>query len=471
MATATKSQQIEDVLEAERRGLIAPNFGFWLASSRPDMPEARWDYRHMLAMQESFDGVTRGDYLRLLIQVSGRHGKTEHMKGYAGYTLDRDRRTRVLFCTYNQKQANKVSRQVQRNVKALGVTLDAGGVELWETPEGGYFQPAGVGTGVASVNADLILIDDPIGTRAEAESQAHRDMVWDWLTTDILARAEPHTRVVFSMPRWHADDPAGRMQIRQADRWHLVDMPGRALEDDQLGRSPDELLWPELRNEEWHAAMRADLLEYGYASFIQCRPRPREGGLFKDKWWKELGAVPAHGQMVRYWDTAGTTPRGGDHDPDYTAGALVCAMESDQRAIVDVARFRLSVNERDNRIVETAKADMAQYAGRIRWWFETESGIAGKERTDQIIRRVQALGMPCYADPRPTKSKVDRYEPLASKAEAGNVFLCPGDWSAAFRDEMADMPGGRHDDQADAVAGADAKLARTNTVTFGTYRV
>lgn len=465
---------VADELEMERRGLIPPDFGLWMQHKRRDLPEARWAAPHMIAMQHEFDLVTAGETPRLLLQVAGRHSKTEHMKGYAAYRLHRDPRTEVLFTTHSQDQANTVSDKVKDLAKRCGVKLRRDATEHWATEEGGGFRAIGIGAGTASVNADLIMIDDPLRHRADAESETIRNRVWDSITTDLIARATPTTAVIVSMPRWHVDDPAGRMQ---ADRWghkglwRVLDLPGRALENDPLGRTVGAPLWPDFLDEAWHENERALLGQYGYASFIMCRPTVREGGMFKDAWWRELDSIPGSGRMVRYWDTAGTTPRDLDHDPDYTAGALLCAMPSDQIAIVDVARCRKSVRERDLFMLEVCKSDLAKYAGRVTWWLETESGIAGKERSEQIQRQIQALGMPCYLDPRPSKSKLERYEPLASKAEAGNVFLCPGDWRGPYRFEMSDIPGGTHDDQADAVAGADAKLATRHTVEFGTYRI
>jgi predicted phage terminase large subunit-like protein len=130
-------------------------------------------------------------------------------------------------------------------------------------------------------------------------------------------------------------------------------------------------------------------------------------------------------------------------------------------------RFQKSVAARDARLREVCAQDLARYPGRIRWWIETEAGIAGAERTAELVRGLQAMGMPVYTE-HPTGSKEIRAEPLASKAEAGNVWLCPGPWRDAFRSEAADFPGGRHDDQVDAAAGADAKLANTFTVTVQT---
>lgn len=471
--TADDIVELEAVTwEMERRGLIPPDFGCWLDRSRPSM---RWDYRHLRHIQRVLDQVTEGELLRVLLQVAGRHGKTETVSSYAAYRIAKQWETRVLWVTYSQPQAHKVSRQIRRMALAQGarISSDRDSAGEWETVEGGGLRALGVGTGTASVNADLIIVDDPIGNRADAESEARRDQVWDSLTTDILARCEPHTAVIFSMPRWHLDDPAGRFQSRQAGRWHVVDMPGRAEAptkenpwEDVLGRSVGEPLWPELRPASWHDGMRIDLGEYGYSSFIGCRPRPREGGMFKWDWWRELPQVPKAGRMVRYWDLAGTAPKKQGHDPDYTAGALLCRLDDDRTAIVDVARFRESVAKRDAMIIETARDDIRLYRPRLSWWIETEAGISGEERTASLVRKLQALGLAVHTE-HPTGSKLLRAEPIASAAESGNVLLCPGEWRDTFRLEAADFTGtgSAHDDQIDAAAGAFAKLG----VSVGTW--
>ncbi len=322
---------------------------------------------------------------------------------------------------------------------------------------------------MASVNADLIIIDDPVGSREDAESQAHRDRLWDWITSDLLARCEPHTAVLFTMSRRHRDDPAGRLLDRLKDRWQIIDMPGRA-ERGEPERGTGDQLWPELRGDEWLEEKRAEMGEYGFASLIQGHPRPREGGMFKWLWWEMLEDVPKAGAMVRYWDVAGTEARGRGHEPDYSAGALLCRMTDLRTAVVNVTRFRKSVAARDAELELIARADMSQYPGRVTWWLETEAGIAGVDRTAAVIRRLQALGLTVRAE-HPTGKKVHRAEPLASAAEAGNVLLCPGIWRDAFRSEAADFPNGSHDDQIDAAAGSFSKLTTPlPAVLFTEYR-
>ncbi len=449
---------------------VSPDrFGAWMAETRP---EFRWDYAHFVAMQEKLDAVTAGTRKRVYFQIPIRHGKTEHNTvGYAVYRTERDPRTRILLGSYSEKQAQKFSREIRRAVRARGrveLSTDRDTAGEWETAAGGGVRAVGAGAGVASVNADIILIDDPIGSRDDAESPAKRDRVWDWLTNDILARCEPHTAVIVTMSRWHMDDPAGRLMDQQSARWTILDLPAEAEANDPLGRALGQPLWPELRGAEWLAEKREELGAYGFASLLQGRPRPREGGMFKWAWWQLLDAVPATGPMVRYWDLAGTEPRGGRHDPDYSCGALGCRMPDQRTAFVDIARFRKSVAARDAELELICRADRAAYGNRVQWWIEKEAGIAGEERTAQIVRRLQAIGMTVHTE-HPTGNKTLRAEPLASKAEAGNAVLCTGGrradgapintWLDPFRSEAADFPNGTHDDQIDAAAGADAKLS------------
>ncbi len=433
-------------------------FGPWMATARP---EHRWDARHFVTMQGALDRVTSGEIRRVYFQIPIRHGKTEHNTiSYAAYRLKRNPKTRILVGSYNDKRAQKFSRQIRKFASALGVELskDRNAAGEWETAAGGGVTAVGAGAGVASVNADLILIDDPLGSRDDAESQAKRDQVWDWLTNDILARCEPHTAVVMTMSRWHQDDPAGRLKDQQGQRWVMIDLPAEAEANDPLGRVLNEPLWPELRDREWLEEKRGELGEYGFASLLQGRPRPREGGMFKWAWWQLIDEVPKQGRIIRYWDLAGTEPKGKGHDPDYTAGAALCRMADLRTAIVDVERFRKSIHERDTELVAIAKRDITSYKGRVSWWIETEAGIAGEDRTKELVRKLQALGLSVTTE-HPTGNKVFRAEPLASAAGASNVVLCPGEWRDAFRSEASDFPNGKHDDQIDAASGAYAKVS------------
>lgn len=479
--------------QQQKKDVVSSSYGEWIAEARPELrsgeddddqitQHVRWDYPHFVLMQVELDAVTAGQQRRVLFQIPIRHGKTQHNTiGYAAYRIIRKPSTRVLICSYNQLMADKFSREIKKIVLKEGVVLsdDRDSAREWETRDGGGVRALGAGSGAASIDADLIIIDDPIGKREDAESQAVRDAVWDWITNDILARCEPHTSVIMQMSRWHKDDPAGRLQDKQKARWRVIDLPARALKyeptkplsvdncPDPLGRKEGAALWPELRGEEWLVEKRDELGEYGFASLLMGRPRPREGGMFKWAWWQVLEEEPLKWAqpLVRYWDLAGTDKKEGN-DPDWTSGTLGGRMTDQRTALVDVERFRNSVHARDTKMIECAKSDLAKYRDRMHapgviWWIEAESGIAGEDRTTDLVRKLQALGLAVYTE-HPTGNKALRAEPLSSKAEAGNVVLVRGAWNDVFRTEAADFTGRgeTHDDQVDSAAGCDAKLSK-----------
>lgn len=462
---AFRPRLISETAPTDERPPVTARFGEWMAQARP---EFSWTARHFIHMQSVLDRVTTGEFRRVVFQVSIRHGKTEHNTvGYGAYRLEKDPRTRLIVASYNQRKADKFSRAIRKIARARGVLIsdERDAASEWETVAGGEVRAVGAGTGVAGENADVIIIDDPLGSRVDAESQAKRDQVFDWISNDLLGRAEDHTVVLFTMSRWHKDDPAGRIIAGLAGKWELVDLPGRAEKDDVLGRKIGEPLWPEVRGERWHDEKRAEMNEYGYASQVQGRPRPREGGMFKTRWWQHLPEAPKAGRLIRYWDLAGTKKKADkkSHDPDWSAGALECRMPDERTALVHVARFRETPAVRDAKMVAIARTDVARYRNRgIEWWIETEAGIEGERRTADLVRKIQAVGMTTHTE-HPTGSKELRAEPVASAAESGNFILGPDDedepWVDDFIAESADFPTGNHDDQIDGASGAYAKLA------------
>lgn len=444
-------------------------FNEWMRHARPQYD---WSAKHFQLMHAALDRLSSGEITRLMYQISARHGKTESLISFATRTLELAPATEIVVASYNQDQANELSGKIRDMAaeRGVGVRGDKDAVKRWKTSAGGGIKAVGVGGKLASVNAGLVIVDDPIGSRFDAESQVTRDKIWGWLTDDVLARATMKTRIVISHPRWHVDDIIGRLRERQGERWHIIDLPGRAEANDPLGRAIDEPLWPAERGEDWHEMYRAEVGEYGYASLCLGRPRPREGGMFKTACIGKMETFPAQGELVRYWDLAGTQPKGRNHDPDFTAGALLCRMTDQSTAAFNVARFRKGVYERDVELRNVCAADLQKHRGRIRWWIEAEAGIAGEQRTSTLVRELQAMGMPVYTE-HPTGSKIIRAEPFASAVGARNVFLCPESgekWHDAFLGELADFPNGRHDDQVDAASGAFNKLAvPIRTISFG----
>ncbi|MBK8303908.1 MAG: hypothetical protein IPK98_11095 [Chloracidobacterium sp.] len=98
----------------------------------------------------------------------------------------------------------------------------------WETPEGGGVKAVGVGSGVTGFGADLIIIDDPVRSRAHAESTNNREKIWDWYSTDLHTRLEPNAGISRPDPntlaRRRSRRPLIRASVGNGEKWgyHLT---------------------------------------------------------------------------------------------------------------------------------------------------------------------------------------------------------------------------------------------------------
>ena len=169
------------------------------------------------------------------------------------------------------------------------------------------------------------------------------------------------------------------------------------------------------------------------------------GALFQRHWFQLVDDYPRDARRIRYWDLASTP------DGDWTAGALV-AMQDGQYWLADLRRVRATPKGVEDLVRQTAALD-----GRaVHVFIEQEPGSSGKATIDHYQRHV----LPGYVvrGHRTTGSKVERAGPVASAAEAGNLYLADGVWNGAFLDEAEQFPLAAHDDQIDALSGAVTML-------------
>jgi predicted phage terminase large subunit-like protein len=126
--------------------------------------------------------------------------------------------------------------------------------------------------------------------------------------------------------------------------------------------------------------------------------------------------------------------------------------------VEDVVRGQWSSWQRDQVMLQTARADQAKYQHLQPYIVvEREGGSAGLDSVSATARLFE--GFPISAD-LPTGSKEARAEPFAAQCEAGNVCLVRGAWNADYIDELCLFPMGVYSDQVDASSGAFNRLAQ-----------
>jgi predicted phage terminase large subunit-like protein len=427
-------------------------FAAWLQRASPDY---KWDWPYLQLIRAHLDRITDGTLKRLAIFIPPRHGKSALATiRYPVYRLLCEPALRVIIGCYNSLLAEKFSRQALRIARECGVSLnpERQAVHDWETLAGGGLRAVGVGAGITGQGGGLVIIDDPVKSREEANSLAYRERVWDWYREDLYTRLEPGGAVVLIQTRWHEDDLAGRILASEtAGEWTVLNLPAEAEAGDPLGRAAGEPLCPERFDRAALADIRATLGTWAYTALYQQRPLPAGGGMFKREWLPIVEAAPAQAIKVRYWDKAGSQGAG-----DYSACVRMSKTPDGLYYVEDVVRGQWSAFER--RRIERQTAEIDGIAVAV--WLEQEPGSGGKESAEESVSRL--AGFNVHAEPV-TGAKDVRAAPFAAQCEAGNVRLVRGAWCASYIDELVSFPSGVHDDQVDASAGAFNKLAMAGT--------
>lgn len=432
------------------------NFGDWLEYATPTF---NWHWRNLVFVRKILARVTAGKLRKLMIFMPPRHGKSEMVTvRYPVWRMLAQPDLRCIIGAYNNDLAMQFSRKGQRVAMEAGLQLAVMRADDWETTAGGGVRATGVGAGITGRGANLIIIDDPVKSREEANSSAYRERCWQWYTNDLYTRLEPNGALILIMTRWHQDDLAGRILDSEDGRnWTVVSMAALAEEGlpDVLHRKPGEALCPERFDEQALVGIRTVLGSWAFAALYQQRPLPREGGMIERAWLPIVKAAPVDiVRRIRYWDKAASL------DGKRTAGVRMAKAYSGEFFVEHVICGQWTTHNRRQVMLQTAQMDGMT----VEQWIEQEPGSSGVDSVQDEIRLLE--GFTARAD-RPSGDKDTRLEPFAAQAEAGNVKLLEGAWNQIYIDEMTTVPGGAYRDQADATAGAFNKLV---TLSAGTGR-
>lgn len=227
----------------------------------------------------------------LIVSVPPRHSKSETLLHFMALLLSRFSHMRIAYSSYAQTFSETQAIKAHRYAKASGVQPNPlmANRKDWQTNEGGGIFATGVGGEFTGRGADLLVIDDPVANRDQANSPTYRNKVWAWFEDVAETRLEPGASCVLLMTRWHADDLAGRL-IANRSEYEVIRLPaladgldplGKNQAADPLGREVDAPLWPARYDFEALDKIRKDK-PYTFASLYQGLPRPREGTLLSE---------------------------------------------------------------------------------------------------------------------------------------------------------------------------------------------
>ena len=218
---------------------------------------------------------SKTESVRAVISTPPQHAKSRTILAALIWLLLQDSTKRHGYVSYAQQFARDQSYIARTAAQQTGLELSAESLDRWRTPAGGGLMFSGVGGPLTGSAIDgLLVVDDAVKNRQEAESALYRERTWEWFTSAALTRVHPGGSVICVATRWHQEDLSGRL-IKQG--WENVNLPAI--------NSNGDALWPEQRPLEWLEGQRAQIGEYDFAALYQGEPRPRGGAVFRDAFY------------------------------------------------------------------------------------------------------------------------------------------------------------------------------------------
>ena len=411
--------------------------------------------RHQSYIAECLERAANREsgWTRLIFHAPPQHGKSLLCsKLFPAWYRGKFPDDPIIITAYGDDHAHSFSRFVRNTIDSReyqrifpGVFLasDSGGVEHWDlaAPHRGEFHAAGIMGQITGKGAMLLVLDDPIKNRQDAESTTIRERFKDQWRSTLATRVHANGIIIMIMTRWHEDDAAGFL-IREAfPSFRYIKLSALADRDDILGRRYKGPLWPQRFPQPFLLNQKIQLGSYEFEALYQGHPKPPGGFIFKRDWFTVIDKAPVGLQWCRYWDLAVSTKQ----SADYTA-SLRTAVDKDGNVYYsNMIRGRWQWPDVRKKIKVTCLQNQED-------WHAIEMGGTQSGMVQEMWNDEELAGLPITGVPVTMDKKV-RAIPLSARAEAGKIYLVDGDWVPDFIDEMISFDHGEHDDQVDTATG------------------
>ena len=294
---------------------------------------------HHKKIADALEKVERGEIKRLMIFAPPRHTKSElASRRFPAWYLGKNPNRQIICTTYSHEFAADFGRDVRnivasdeyKNLFETTLREDSKSANRWHTTQNGVYVSTGIGGALTGRGGNIILIDDPLKNRDEADSELIREKIWKWYTSTLYTRLMPGGSIILVLTRWHEDDLAGRLleQEKQGgDKWEVINL--RAIENE--GTRNEKALWPQWYDLNALHAIKKAIGHRDWISLYQQEPKPIEGTLIKREWFKRHYHDETPKRLNAYITTDfATDPNGGDFtefgvwgiDEDFNVWAL-----------------------------------------------------------------------------------------------------------------------------------------------------
>lgn len=413
------------------------------------------------------EALERGEISRLMgFMPPGAAKSTYAVDVFTPWFLGRAKDRSVLTVTYASSLAGRRGRKARSVTRQpvfahiFDVRPQTGHARTidWSLDNGSDWMGAGILAGITGNRADLIVIDDPVKGRNEADSDLVRRRTREEFDDTVRTRLKANGRIVLIQTRWHEDDLAGSLLptdydgrsgpvlCRDGEIWEVVNIPAQAeREDDPLGRKVGAYLWPEYWPETHWPQFRLNPRTWN--ALYQQRPRPEEGSYFERGWFKRFqdDELP---KDLRYYGSSdyAVTSGGGDF-----TRLTVWGMDA-QYNLWRVASWggQTSADQWIERQCDLI-ADFRRRGG-VRRWFG-ESGVIQRAVEPMLRAKMKARSVSCPLEwLSSAQDKATRARAAQALVREGRIYIRDDGDGDCFIDECVAFPTGRHDDEVDTLS-------------------
>jgi predicted phage terminase large subunit-like protein len=401
-------------------------------------------------VQTFVETYTGNPYDILVLSCPPQHGKsltvTETFPSwYVGKYPDR----RCIIACYNDDFAGKFGRRNKGKIDEVGQFVfdiklkKSSDRDMEISNHDGSIITRGIMSGITGNSGDLIIIDDPIKNRQEADSLTYRERLWEEWQNSIKTRTQSGTKIIIIQTRWHEDDLSGRV-IREENNVEVVNIPVEAEADDILGRPIGDALCPEIgKDNKWLEIFKQSYITDSVGGGIRAwnalymgRPTSAEGNIFKREWWQYYDKLPDNIPLVGI--SVDATFKDSDTS-DFVAIEVWGKLNGDYY-LIDLIKRRMDFPE----TLRAIKHMNSKYPQR-------HSILVEDKANGSAIISMLKHELGSIIPITPKESKVGRANAITGIVEGGNVYLPRyADFTNEFVEEFASFPNGAHDDMVDA---------------------
>ncbi|MFT6672684.1 MAG: putative phage terminase large subunit-like protein [Afipia broomeae] len=370
---------------------------------------------------------------------------------WVAYKLGHEPSHKFICSSYSRDLANHLAAQCRKLMQSelyqrlFSTRLVKISEDELSTTQGGFRISTSVGATLTGLGGDTLIIDDPMNA-SEAFSETSRKTANNWFTGTLMSRLNDKRRgsIFVVSQRLHQEDLTGflieagwdglvfpaiapRDIVMEIGSWRHEWREGEPLQ----AREPLDVLEDQKRQ----------LSEVVFAAQYMQDPVPEAGNLLKRDWlkWAELSPVrqPVD-QIVQSWDTAVKVTT----TSDYSVCLTFLVRNNNEYYLIDIWRQKVAFPDLCAEVVNQA----AKHKPNAILIEDQSSG-------SPLIDECNSRGMTGVIGRRSSSDKATRMNGETAKLQGGSLILPKAaPWLDEFLMEYLAFPGGKHDDQIDALS-------------------